>query len=494
VGALSPGLILGGTYRLVRLIGQGGMGSVYEATHERVPRRFAIKLLNPEVVGNPTVFERFQREAEVASSIGNEHIVQAFDFNRTDDGVPYMVLELLEGEDLAARMLARGPLTLEQATSMLVQVTSALESAHGRGVIHRDLKPQNIFLSRREHDEDFVKVLDFGISKILHATETGTRTGVVFGTPNYMAPEQAEGRSSEIDARTDIFALGSILYECLSGQLPFKAPTVVGTLYQVCHVEPEPLRKRLPGLPERIEQAIKRAMAKQRAERFASVAELREAFTGVRVVAGRKVSLVLSQTGSTPLEMPGNVLSQFSAPLSVPTLMASAPPAQAPAETEDEVTTLEEEDSSLRTWGVVACVVASVISTGFLVFARRPAQPPSPPRVPTQVAAPAAAAAPTSAAAHPSADPSGTIEYRLKLDPPDSQVFLDGKPAANPLHVPRDNHRHEIKVTAPGHILMSRSINADADVAGEQVLQFPLPETPKPHGKGRAPGPAEDGR
>src|SRR5262249_41115672 len=215
------------------------MGSVYEASHLRVPRRFAVKLLNPEAIGHRDVFERFQREAEIASSLGHDHIAQVFDFNYAEDGVPYMVLELLEGEDLSVRIGKKGSLTVAQTVALLEQVTDALEAAHGRGIVHRDLKPQNLFLCRRGGSDDFVKILDFGISKILHAPTMSTRTGMIFGTPNYMSPEQAEGRQSEIDRRTDIFALGTILYECLSGRVAFQSPTAVGTIYQVCHGVPE---------------------------------------------------------------------------------------------------------------------------------------------------------------------------------------------------------------------------------------------------------------
>src|SRR5262249_33505950 len=152
------------------------------------------------------------------------------------------------------------------------------EAAHARGIVHRDLKPQNIFLCKQGDRDDFVKVLDFGISKIVHSLSTATRTGSLLGTPSYMAPEQAEGRPSDIDGRTDLFALGAIVSECWTGRKPFDAPTRVGTIYQVCHVAPPPIRSFAPDVPAALERVIWRAIAKRRENRYASAVELREDF------------------------------------------------------------------------------------------------------------------------------------------------------------------------------------------------------------------------
>ncbi|MBI5477650.1 MAG: protein kinase, partial [Deltaproteobacteria bacterium] len=268
------GATLGGTYRLDRLIAQGGMGAIYQATHLRVPRQFAVKLLNPQIVGEREVFERFQREAEIASALGHDNIVQVFDFNYSDDGVPYMVLELLVGEDLSQRIARRTRLGLREVCSVVEQTCSALEAAHAQNIVHRDLKPQNIYLCKHGHKDDVIKVLDFGISKILHAPGAKTQTGAIFGTPHYMAPEQAEGRQSEIDHRTDIFSLGAILYECITGQLAFDAPSMIGAIYKVCHVEPEPMAKYAPETPPAVEQVVRRALAKNKEQRYQNVTGL----------------------------------------------------------------------------------------------------------------------------------------------------------------------------------------------------------------------------
>jgi eukaryotic-like serine/threonine-protein kinase len=274
------GMELGGTYRLTRLLGEGGMGEVWEAQHVRLPKRFAVKFLHAEALRDKDVFTRFRREAEIASGIGNAHIVDVVDFNHDAEGVPYMVLEYLDGEDLSARLQHRGKLSVEEAVAIAEQVASALDAAHAKGVVHRDLKPQNIFLVRFEERDDFVKVLDFGISKVLDSGTVMTKTGAIFGTPNYMSPEQVDGLIAQIDGRTDVFALGAILYEMLAGRPAFDAPTISAVFNQVCHKEPEPIGTVRSDVPEPVASVITRAMSKQRDARFASMAELRTTLLG----------------------------------------------------------------------------------------------------------------------------------------------------------------------------------------------------------------------
>ncbi|MBI5479841.1 MAG: serine/threonine protein kinase, partial [Deltaproteobacteria bacterium] len=269
------GLVLSGTYRLERLLARGGMGAIYEAVHLRLPRRFAVKiLLDPALAADRELFERFQREAEIASSLGHEHIAEVFDFNFTEDGAPFMVMELLEGEDLGSLLERRGRLTVAETVRILEPVASALDMAHNRSIIHRDLKPGTIFLSRRGHREDFVKILDFGISKILDAPGAHTQSGQILGTAYYMAPEQAHGRLGEVDARTDVFALGAILYECLSGKRAFGGESLVNIIYNVCFADPKPLREVAPDVPEAVAQVVERALEKDREKRHKSVSKL----------------------------------------------------------------------------------------------------------------------------------------------------------------------------------------------------------------------------
>ena len=197
------GEVVGGKYRLVRLLGEGGMGAVYEARHDLIGRRFAVKFLHAALAVHSEILARFRREAQSAGSLENENIAAVTDFGAADDGAPYIVMEYLDGEDLA-RILARtGPLTPTRAAHILIQVCRGLVAAHGRGIVHRDLKPENLLVQQRGDGGDLVKILDFGIAK-LRATETqadsGTRTGVTLGTPYYMSPEQARGQK-ELDER-----------------------------------------------------------------------------------------------------------------------------------------------------------------------------------------------------------------------------------------------------------------------------------------------------
>ena len=228
------GRILHDTHEVVRQIGQGGMGAVYEAVHKRLRKqKFAIKVLHQKMLENETVFARFQREAEIATEIGHPNIIQVVDFYDTDEGLPCMVMEYLVGEDLGERLKRQGTLTTHEVVELVEQVGGALQAVHEKGVTHRDLKPANIFLTSRPDGTMKVKVLDFGISKI---RDSGTLTGdqAVLGTPHYMSPEQGEGAVKDVDHRTDIFALGTICYQVLTGKVPFDAPTMLGVIRAIC--------------------------------------------------------------------------------------------------------------------------------------------------------------------------------------------------------------------------------------------------------------------
>ena len=271
------GQVLHETYRVTALVAAGGMGIVFEAEHVRLSqKKFAIKVLHPSVMEDPAAYVRFRREAEIVSGLGHPHIVYVSDFNELDNGQPYLVMELLEGEDLKKRLRGRGPLTTAQVSEVMEQTAAALQVAHDKGIVHRDLKPGNIFLAKTPGDGIHVKLLDFGISKIRHSKSGVTEDLTLLGTPFYMAPEQAEGEISDIDHRTDIFALGTIAYLALSGKLPFEAASTPGVLFKVCYQEPKPITEHLPGISDEVHQVLTRALSKsktdryQRAEEFAS--------------------------------------------------------------------------------------------------------------------------------------------------------------------------------------------------------------------------------
>ena len=290
--AVDVGSVIGGTYTIEALIGRGGMGSVFLASHNRLPgKKVAIKLLHTEIA-NGDVLARFKREAEIASRLGHPNIVGVENFDVMPDGTPYLVLEYLEGETLAER-IRRAPLDLEPALSIARQIGSALAAAHRAGVVHRDLKPQNIFLVPTElagHAVEQVKVLDFGISKMRGSQTVKTTESAMLGTPQYMAPEQATGRHSEVDERTDLFAFGAIVYEMLSGQPAFDGEMIHEVVFKVVYEPPVPLDQRVPTLPASVVAAVHRALAKPQAERFESVGAFIEALTGKPLLERRPIS------------------------------------------------------------------------------------------------------------------------------------------------------------------------------------------------------------
>ncbi len=288
------GVILVETYRIDRLIGEGGMGSVYEAAHIRLPKKFAVKFLNVSLLGNVEALLRFRREAEVVAALDHPSIVGLFDYNLTDDGVPYVVLEYLDGEHLGKR-IARGKLTVGETMRILVPVASALEFAHKRDVVHRDMKPENIIL---QHNGESVKVVDFGIAKIRGGLEL-TAQNTILGTVPYMAPEQLTG--GKIDARVDQFALGALAYEMLSGKMAFAAESVPAAAAKVAHYHPEPIA----GVSKAINQAIARALAKAPGDRFPSV----EAFARAMVEAASQpvapASVIVAEHAVPPVIVEG---------------------------------------------------------------------------------------------------------------------------------------------------------------------------------------------
>ncbi len=266
------GVLLADAYRVVRMIGQGGMGTVYEARHARLAgRRFAVKVMHDELARKPELVTRFRREAETACVAAHPNVVQVFDVAETETGTPFIVAELLEGEDLGQRLARVKKLDLAVTVTIVRQLCAGLSAAHAQGVVHRDLKPDNLFLVGG--DSPMVKLLDFGIARV---NDTGaanrTRTGIIMGTPAYMAPEQAKG--AKVDARADIYSVGAILYRCLTGQEPFVAEDPAATLTAVLTREPQRPRSIAPEIPEAAELVIEHAMARDVEQRFATLAEL----------------------------------------------------------------------------------------------------------------------------------------------------------------------------------------------------------------------------
>jgi len=278
--SLNPGQVIDEKYQILRLLGTGGMGAVYEGENVRIKRRVAIKVLHASVSSAADNVARFEREAQAAGRIGSEHICEVLDLGVLADGSRYMVMEYLDGETLSHRIKKNGRLTPAQSIPLMAQVLDALGAAHAAGIVHRDLKPDNIFiLPSKAGRTDFIKILDFGVSKFSQISGEEfnvTRAGAVVGTPYYMSPEQARGMA-QVDARSDIYALGVVLYQATTGQVPFRAETFNELLFKIALELPPPPQQFVPDLDSDFSAIIQRAMAREQAHRFQSCAEFKEA-------------------------------------------------------------------------------------------------------------------------------------------------------------------------------------------------------------------------
>ncbi|HEY4244371.1 MAG TPA: serine/threonine-protein kinase [Kofleriaceae bacterium] len=270
-------------YRVIRVVGRGGMGVVYEAEHTGLGKRIAIKLMLEKYAQDPEAVARFQREALAASRIGNPHIIEVMDIGVAPDGRSFVVMELLDGLPLSQVLEQTGPMPPWRAIGIMRQVLRAVGAAHAKGIVHRDLKPDNIFISSRDDQHDFVKLLDFGISKVVDPDAANTKlttTGVVMGTPLYMAPEQALGNA--VDHRADVYACGVMLYELLAGHPPFQGPSFAALIAKLLTEQPKSLNEVRPGLPLALVKSVDRALAKEPADRFPSAELFAAALPGDR--------------------------------------------------------------------------------------------------------------------------------------------------------------------------------------------------------------------
>ena len=311
---VSIGETLAGKYTVERVLGVGGMGVVVAAKHIHLGERVAIKFLLPHALVRPDVVERFLREGKAAAKMKSEHIARVRDTGTLDSGAPYLVMEYLEGQDLSALLRDKGTLPMEVAVDYVLQACEALADAHAAGVIHRDLKPGNLFLARKNDGTPVIKIIDFGISKLGVTGEPGapengtgemTQTAMMMGSPYYMAPEQMAS-ARDVDARSDIWSLGIILHTLLTGTPPFKAPSVM-EIFELILAGAPPLRRALPSAPEGLEAILLKCLQRDRAQRYDNVAELAAALVpfgpaGARESADRSARIlrVNSGKGSSP--------------------------------------------------------------------------------------------------------------------------------------------------------------------------------------------------
>jgi serine/threonine-protein kinase len=456
-GIPSVGQTLGGKYVLERRVGAGGMGIVFEARHERIGQRVAIKLLRPEVAARPLSCERFVREARAAGRLRSRHAVRIFDVDATERGVPYLVMEWLEGRDLDAELEERGPLPLDDVLRFLLEACDAIGEAHEAGIVHRDLKPSNLFLAK-ERDGVVCKVLDFGISKLPEWSDVSiTQTDALLGTPLYMAPEQVRN-ARDVDARADVWALGVILYELLGGRPPFLGETVASTAAAIAADDPRPLRWLRPEVPEHVEDIVSRCLSKDASRRFADANAFAHALRGH--LHAEKADLALART-------------EFAPPPASVRRDPVAPPANVQARTNgqwEEGTARSAAVRSRRTSSVAVAIAGAALVAAALAFAIT--------RVPREPTAAGGAASPSAGS---KAAPSATFPEGPAAAPaPSSASAESGAPATASATSPRGADAAPPIATASGRPRAPRPTPSAATSAAPPSRPPPAPASENP--------------
>jgi serine/threonine protein kinase len=427
------GTVVDGRYRIEQQIGEGGMGVVYRVSHVALGKALALKLLRGEMAKDPEVVQRFIQEAQSATQIGHENIIDISDFGRLPDGTVYFVMEYLNGSPLNDLIKRGGSIPTGDAVTIIRQIASALGAAHQRGIVHRDMKPDNVYVVKRGEIESFVKVLDFGIAKVGGASNKLTRTGMVFGTPHYMSPEQAAGQS--VDARTDIYALGVIMYEMFTGRVPFDADTFMGVLTKHMFEKPEPMstagaERQLGAL----ESITMRSLEKKPENRYQSMQELIDDLD--RVMGGGKPAL--RQAPHQPSAIADALEPRSKSEMRLEEQLSGAGPRPTVP------------GMSKRPWGLIAAGAGALVAVLLIaIFAfggdDQPAASAAPPTVPPAPAAPLPPVVPAVPA-----PPSGPAPAPAPA--PEQTVHIDSVPSGAALVM-------------------------DGAIVGSTPAQFPLPES-----------------
>ncbi len=471
------GTTIDGRYVVDRVLGEGGMGVVYAARHKVIDKRVAIKVLRGEMANDNELNERFLQEARAASAIGNQHIVDISDFGKLPDGSTYFAMEFLDGKSLGALLTdEKGPMPVPRLCRIAKQIAQGLAAAHAASIVHRDLKPDNLMLITRGRERDFVKILDFGIAKVGSATKRVTRAGSVFGTPHYMSPEQAAGAA--VDHRTDIYALGVILYEMASGKVPFDADNFMGILTQHMYKAPVPIRALVPEIdvPAGLDAIVLKCLTKKPEGRYAGMDDL-------------VTDLEKLEHGVLP-EAVGEMMGR-SGGFNVPAdyFRSSAMPAPVPASP-------REPRKRWPLYATIAAVATGVAVVG-VVLARSgnsPAQTPAAPVMaapPPVTPAPAITAPPTpTVTATPSAAVApATHEVIVSVTPADATITRDGSdlgPAPLALHV-ADGETATLVLTHKGY--RTKTVKVDGN-APRQILSLDPVAGPAPRPAANAATPA----
>ena len=485
-----------GNFQVISRLGSGGMGSVFLAEHTRTGKRVAIKMIHADLARSSEVQERFMREARAGHQIGNEHLVDVIDDGVADSGEPFLVMEYIHGRTLADVISEEGALPVPRGLHIGAQLADALGAAHGVSILHRDLKPDNVMLTTRHGDPDFVKILDFGLAKMLAETNSTNLTahGVVLGTPHFMAPEVCESRKL-IDHRADIYSLGVLLFLVMTGRLPFDAPSIGGVMIK--HVtEPPPAPRGInPAIPPSVEQIILRCLAKPTDMRFQTMDELRQALLDPEryLAAGPPVMPSASpnpHAGAVlPMDMPDTQISM--PPVMAVVMQPNVPWPVAPPvnRTMPIGTPTTVHDVVRRRWPLIAVLATTAALAGaavVLVVTEEPtAEAPDP--VPVLASIPDAAVPPP-----PPPDATlDTVTVRLTTRPEGAEVFdqhgkLLGKTPTD-LELPKDGREHVLEFRHPRAETRRKTVVANGDA------EFELELTPREPGEsGQPPQPIED--
>lgn len=481
----SPGTVFG-PYLIVRLLGTGAFGAVYEALRRPVGKRVAIKLLHPDMAQNPEMSARFVREAQAAAQLAHPHIVDVFDVG-VEGGVPFMAMEYLEGETLTARLRREKALAVTTAVDLMLPIISAVGAVHAAGIIHRDLKPGNLMLAAPRPGVVHPKLLDFGIAKVQdHGDEDGlTRTRAVLGTPQYMSPEQVR-ESRNIDARSDQFSLGVILYECLAGRKLFDGDSVFEVLHQVVYAPIVPPARLRGDIPVGVDRAVMRALERDPAQRFPSVTDLGRALLPFASEVTRNTWS--DEFDGSPYEAT-RVARAPTAP-TVPTLPIASVLTNVPTElwlpagtvtmTTQEVPAPPREEPRRARWPLITAALSLV---GLLALG-------------------ASALAPDTNTVSTLRDtpqrPAATYRVTVRVEPPTAALTLDDLPAATGAgawEVPRDGRTHTLRASAPSYRTQALTFR-DAPPPERLVLERDLQVIASPPssavGAPRAPAAAPD--
>jgi serine/threonine protein kinase len=526
----SPGDVLDARYRIDSLIAVGGMGAVYAGTHLLLHKRIAVKVLRSDLQSKQAMVERFQREAIAASAIGHENIVSVTDMGRTPDGIAYLVMELLTGQNLADLIEADAPLNAQLACDIGLEILSGIAAAHHAGIVHRDLKPENIYLSHRPLGRDRVKILDFGVSRLTSGTQPTpdvrlTTTGMIMGTPRYMSPEQARGETT-ITHATDIYATGVILYEMLSREVPYGAHNYNVLVHKILSAETMPLAQYRPDLPPTLVAAVEKAMSLDPMDRYTTAEEFGIAIAPFSSNPGAAPTMPLTlprarmSTGGSAYktENAATVVADESGRLVPPE--ARRPPADTgPLRTSfsDEAPEERRGGDGLAKWGGLLVVLAMAGGiAAFALYSRadsggdeettadkpaptrpaaadKPADKPKPvaseaePKPqPEPVAEPAVSKKPAEKKpdqhkkpSEPSSKPKGkSIAITFKVTPSDARVTIDGETVNGAVYKTQASAvAASVVITAPGYIPHAQSVS----LASNGTVKVKLKKTPQAH-------------